>query len=357
MHIRYTTDPVRIAFATSGSGGPTLVAIPGWVSHLTFDWATPAIRDYYERLAHGRRLIRYDKRGTGLSDRPAGPAPYEIAVQVEDLRAVLDAAGAQQAVLVGWSEGGPIGLAFAAQYPDRVSRLILYSTAAAWAGENDAAVVERRAALVALVRSDWGFGSRVLADLFLPERDDDHLRWFTEYQRAIMSPQVAACFLEAIYRIDVRALLPAVTMPALVLHRRADTLIAFARGVALAAALPDAQLVALDGDYHAPYFGDSLALTRAIDDYLDPGSAVGPAPNGLAGLPALTPRELEVLRLVAEGCPNREIAARLSISPATVARHLANLFAKVGVSTRAAATAYAFRHHLNSGLRQTPSGT
>ena len=336
----FTPGPVHLAYDGLGSGEPALVVAPGWVSHLALDWATPEIRDYYERLAQRRRVVRYDKRGTGLSDRPAGAEAYHLDVQVEDLRQVMDAAGLRRAALLGWSEGGPIALAFAAQYPDRVSHLVLYATAAEWVSGSDARLAARRQALTTLVRSDWGLGSRVFADIFLPERDEAHLHWFAEYQRAVMSPGVAADFLQAIYQVDIRPLLPRILTPALVLHRRHDNLIAFERGQQLAAALPHARFLCLEGEYHAPYFGDSVALTRAIDDFLKP------EPAEVGSREPLSDRETEILGLLAEGLHNREIADRLGISHATVARHAANIFVKLGVSTRAAAAAVAFRRGL-----------
>lgn len=340
--VRFVPGDVRIAYDVMGAGQPTLVVIPGWVSHLTFDWDTPEIHAYYERLAARRQVVRYDKRGTGLSDRTIGAETYRPEAQVGDLRRVLDAAGIAKAALLGWSEGGPIALSFAAQYPDRVSHLILYGTYARLGMAPDYPIgrpPERSAAIVALVRQDWGLGSKIISDMAVPDGDEARARWLTDYQRAVMSPSVAADFLAANYQIDIRPLLSSVRTPALVLHRRNDTLVSFQFGEYLACHLPNARLVALEGDYHLPYFGDSVALTDAIDRFL-----LSAEPESPSEAAPLTAREREVLRLLAEGLPNRDIARRLVLSDKTVARHLANIYLKLSVSTRAAATAYAIRH-------------
>lgn len=186
MQVSLARSEVGIAYAVTGGGPRTLLAIPGWVSHLSEDWATPELRRYYERLGHGRRLIRYDKRGTGMSDRPEGPGTYGPAAQMADVAAVLNAAGVERAALLGWSEGGAIAISFAAAHPERVSHLILYGAFARLTAAPDYPVGNdgtRIAALTDLVRTGWGLGSRVLADLFVPEADRERLEWFTRYQR------------------------------------------------------------------------------------------------------------------------------------------------------------------------------
>jgi len=128
MMIRYTPTSPHIAYAAHGSGDQMLIVVPGWVSHLAFDWETPETRAFHERLATTRCVVRYDKRGTGLSDRPSGAETYALDTRVRDLAAVMDAVGVHRADLFGWSEGGTIALAFAARYPDRVARLVVFGT-------------------------------------------------------------------------------------------------------------------------------------------------------------------------------------------------------------------------------------
>ena len=340
---RLTHTPVRIAYEIFGEGPEVLLVIPGWVSHLDFDWETPEIRGFYDRLAHGRRVIRYDKRGVGLSDRPTGPDTYSLAEQVRDVVTVLDTAGLERVAIFAWSMGGPIGLTLAAEQPERVTSLVLYGTYAKALAESsypqgiDGPTMQ---SLMSLARAQWGIGSGAIASFFIPESDEERIRWFTRYQRVAMSPQTAADFVGGVITHDVREILSSVQTPTLVLHRREDTLVPVALGRYLAERIPGACFQELSGQHHTPYFGDSEAITKATDAFLRSRNA------GMARPAALTSREIAVLRLLAEGLHNREIAERLSISPATVSRHLANIYVKLDVTTRAAAAAYAYRHNL-----------
>jgi pimeloyl-ACP methyl ester carboxylesterase/DNA-binding CsgD family transcriptional regulator len=341
--IRFTPGAIRIAYDVMGVGEPALLAVSSWISHLEYDWARPEIRAFYQLLAGQRCVIRYDKRGCGLSDRPPGVETFALDTQVEDVAAVLDAAGITRAALLGWGVGGPIALAFAARCPDRVSHLILYGTYAKTSatpdypcGDDNRAIGE----LIDLIRAEWRQWPRVLADLIMPEADLEQLTWLASYQRMVISPQAAADFLTAANQADVRALLPAIDIPALVLHRLQDTVIPFRLGAYLAQHLPNATLRELTGERHSPYFGDSATITDAIAEFLHAAPGAAPAERALSG------REIEVLRLVAEGYHNDKIASHLGISRATVGRHLANIYLKLGVSTRGAAAAFAFRHGL-----------
>lgn len=341
---RFTSGEVRIAYDIVGAGHLPLVVTPGWVSHLDYDWSTPEIRSYYEHLAGtSRRVIRYDKRGNGLSDRPSGADAYALDAQVADLLAVYDAAGLSRAALLGWSQGGPIAIAFAARYPRRVSHLVLYGTYARLAVDDDYPIGRDPrvvSGLVDLIRAQWGLGSRAFATMILPEADAQRVAWFTGYQRIATSPQIAADLLTANYAMDVRSELPKIQAPALVLHRRDDVLVDFGLGVYLAERLPRATFRELKGDHHVPFFGDTRAVVEAIDSFLRT-----PLPDSVVQRP-LSSRELEVLRLLADGSQDRDIAEQLGISSATVGRHLANIYAKLGVSTRAAAAALAVRQRL-----------
>lgn len=336
----FTHGESRIAYEVLGSGAETLVVTPSWVSHLDYDWESPRIRAYYQGLAAGRRVVRYDKRGTGLSARDVGPGACSPEAQMRDCLAVLDAAGVARASFLAVSEGGPMALTLAAAHPRRVDKLVLYGSYARLRGGPEHPIgrpEERLRALASLVRSEWGLGSRVLAAVFIPEVDAAQVAWFTTYQRIAATADVAVEFLEAAYRIDVRHLLGEIACPVLVLHRRGDQVVPFSQAEFLAAHLSGASLVALTGEQHIPYLGDTAALVEAVHRFLW-------SPRGAP--PRLSRRELEVLKLVADGLPSRDIAARLAVSEATVTRHLANVFAKVDVSSRAAAVAYALRHGL-----------
>lgn len=344
MTICYTRTSPHLAYEVHGTGEETLIVVPGWVSHLVFDWDTPETRAFHEQLAQTRRVVRYDKRGTGLSERPPDSDTYTLDTRVCDLAAVMDAVGVARAALFGWSEGGMIALAFTARNPERVSRLAVFGTVARMQVSPDypwGSDPERNAALQTLIRAEWGLGSRILTNIFIPEADEARSSWFTMWQRMSLTPEAAVQSRAANLATDIRALLPTINTPTLVLHRREDGNIGAAEY--LASQLPDARLKILDGYYHVPFLGDGAAVADAVNRFL----AIPPALCTTAPLPSgapLSPREMEVLRLVADGLPNRAIADRLSLSDKTVNRHLVNIYTKLGVNTRGAAIAHAFRH-------------
>jgi DNA-binding NarL/FixJ family response regulator len=224
-----------------------------------------------------------------------------------------------------------------------VSHLVLYGTYARLTFADDYPIGRDPrvvSGLIDLIRAQWGLGSRTFASLILPEADAQRLAWFTAYQRIATSPQVAADLVAANAAMDVRDVLPGIRTPALVLHRREDVLIGFPLGVYLAERLQRATFRELRGEHHVPYFGDTRAVVEAIDTFLR-------TERDEAGVHRpLSARELDVLRLLAEGSQDREIGERLGISSATVRRHLANIYTKLGVSTRAAAAALAVRQRL-----------
>jgi pimeloyl-ACP methyl ester carboxylesterase/DNA-binding CsgD family transcriptional regulator len=305
-----------------------------WMSHLELDWANPAFRAFVSGLAEHRTVVRYDRPGTGLSDRTALP-DTSLDGEVEVLARVVEAAAAGPVTLLGGSSGGPIATAFAARYPERVDHLVLYGT---YADGARVAAPEVRMELISLVSAHWGLGSRVLADLFLPEATGAERDEFARFQRASASADVAARSLAAVYAFDVRADLPHVRAPTLVVHRRDDRAIGADLGREVAAAIPGAEFAALDGHDHFPWLGDAAAVQRTVLAAIG-APAVGPAVN----LAALSDRERDVLRLVAGGLADREIARRLGLSPHTVHRHLANIHTKLGLPSRAAAAVYATR--------------
>lgn len=332
--IRFTLAGRRtVAWASVGTG-PRLVVGGWWTSHLELDWANPAFRTFVTGLAEHRTVVRYDRPGTGLSDRTALP-DTSLDSEVEVLARVVEAAAPGPVTLFGGSSGGPIAAAFAARYPERVERLVLYGSYAQGAR---VAGPDVRTQLVSLVSAHWGLGSRVLADLFLPgatavERDE-----FSRFQRASASADVAARSLAAVYAFDVRADLPRVQAPTLVVHRRDDRAISADLGREVAAAIPGAEFAALDGHEHFPWRGDAAAVQRTVLGFIG-APAVGPGSD----LAALSDRERDVLRLVARGLADREIARQLGLSPHTVHRHLANIRTKLEVPSRAAAAVHASR--------------
>lgn len=339
LEIRFLTfEGRRIAFSASGEG-PPLVVPAWWVSHLELDWSDPALRSFWEAVGEGRTLVRYDNVGVGMSDRDEPPPQLTLETGVALLGAVLDELGVERAALLGGSSGGCTAVAFAARQPQRVERLLLYG---AYADGGAIAPPGVRDALVAAVRSHWGLGSRVLADVFLADAGAAEREWFARLQRDAASAETAAALLDLVYRFDVRAELERVRAPTQVVHRRDDRAIPYAQGRALAAAIPGATLVPLAGRAHLPWVGDAQSVARALRSFLVPGTAAERAESEPAAA-LLSRREREVLALVAEGLSEQEIAEQLSLSRHTVHRHVANIRRKLGRPSRAAAVAEAAR--------------
>jgi pimeloyl-ACP methyl ester carboxylesterase/DNA-binding CsgD family transcriptional regulator len=327
----------RVAYGLSGSG-PLLVAPAWWVSHLELDWQNPRFRRFWEATGKGFRLVRYDRPGVGLSDRDVTAEQSTLEREVELLGAMLDALDCERATLFGGSSGGATAIAFAARFPRRVERLLLYGTFA-----DGAAIApgEVREAILTAIRSHWGLGSRLLADVFLGDEGSAEREQFAHAQRESSDAETAAVLLEQIYATDVRSQLERVSAPTLIVHRRGDRAIPYELGRQVAAGIEQAALVPLEGNTHFPWFGDDVAVTRALRTGL-------PSEDGQqteAGEPAvvLSPREREVLSLVADGMTEREIADRLVVSAHTVHRHMANVRAKLGRGSGAAAVAEATR--------------
>lgn len=337
----------RVAYAVTGAG-PPLIAPAWWVSHVELDWRDQRFREFWESVVDGRTLVRYDRPGVGMSDRDVRAEDLTLDGEVELLRAVLDELGLEQSTLIGGSSGGCAAIAFAARFPERVSRLLLYG---AYADGSSITSPEVREAIVATVRSHWGLGSRVLADILLGEAGSAEQERLARYQRAAASPETAAALLEFVYRGDVRAETQQVHAPTLVVHRRRDRAIPYHLGRELAAAIPGATLIPLDGSAHFPWAGDAPSVARALRSVLAPEAAGSTAAAGAVAArgssePAaalLSGREREVLTLVASGLSDQEIAEQLVLSPHTVHRHVANIRHKLGRGSRAAAVAEAAR--------------
>ncbi len=327
----------RVAYTATGTG-PPLVAPAWWISHLELDRADPAFRDLWDSVAEGFRLVRYDRPGVGMSDREVREDDLTLDGELALLRAVIDGTDLDRVTLVGGSSGSSAAIAYAARHPDRVERLLLYG---AYADGPSITPPDVREAVLATVRSHWGLGSRMLADLFVGDADAAERERLARYQRAAASPEVAAALLESVYRTDVRADAAAVRAPTLVVHRRGDRAIPYRLGRELAATIPDATLIPLEGTAHFPWAGDRQSVARALRSVLAP-----PPPARPVGEPAavrLSAREREVLRLVADGLSDREIAEQLVLSRHTVHRHVANIRHKLGRGSRSAAVAEAAR--------------
>ena len=322
----------RVAYASAGEG-PLLLFGGRWVTHLEHEWENRDARAFYEQLARTHRVVRYDRIGAGLSDRELREAPT-VESETRLLEAVLDACGEGPAVLFACSCAGLAAARLASEAPGRVDRIVFFG---GYVSRRDIPDATRRS-LIDFVRTNWPLASQMLAGLMLPHGSGDEIAELSRYKRQCADAEVAAAFLELDITADASPFLEGVTMPALVLHRRGDRTVPIGHGRELASRLPNARFATLSGDSHVPYADDQRELHRALAGFL--GNDAAPQP--LDGSP-LTPRETEVLRLVAAGLTNREVATSLLLSEHTVHRHVANVLRKLGQSSRTAATAQATR--------------
>ena len=260
----------RIAYQVVGEGPFDLIVVPGFVSNVEYLWEVPGVAAILERIASYARLITWDKRGTGLSDPVVGLPPLEE--RMDDMLAVLDAAGSEQAALFGVSEGGPLSVLFTATHPQRVSALAMYGAAPriAWAPDYpwglSPEIYNERTRETLLE----GWGNGVLLDVFAPSyAADESVRelWGT-FQRLGASPSMGVATLEALLRIDVRDILSSIQVPTLLLHRSEDRAIPVEGSRLMADQIPNAKYVELEGKDHLWFLGDVDAIFDELQEFL-----------------------------------------------------------------------------------------
>lgn len=260
---------LSIAYQVVGEGPADVLMIPGWFSHLALDWEEPTWVRWIERLTSFARLIRFDKRGTGMSDRPPGiPTPDE---RMEDARAVMDAAGLSAAHVLGWSEGGPLAIMLAVTHPDRVQSLILYGTQATFRRRDDYPFgdeesEEQSEERYAELEAEWGTVDHVLVTH--PDADPRFAQRRALYMQSAASPTAAVALARSNALIDTRPLLASIHVPTLVLSRRDDPVGPGPTGRYLAERIRGARFVELAGDEHLPWLGDSEALSAEIEHFV-----------------------------------------------------------------------------------------
>lgn len=243
---------VRIAYAKVGSG-PPLVKAGNWLNHLEYDWESPVWSHMLKWMASGRQLIRYDARGNGLSDWEVQDISFDAFVR--DLEAVVDAAGLTRFALFGASQGCAVSIAYAVKHPERVSKLVLYGGFARGRRlRGDPVDIEQADAMITLMRTGWGQENpafrQVFTSLFVPGGTPEQMAWFNDLQRNTTSPENAVRIRLVSDYMDVLKLLPQVTVPTLVLHCNDDAVQPFEEGRILAAGIPGARFVALEGHNH-----------------------------------------------------------------------------------------------------------
>lgn len=352
--VRYVdNDGTNIAYQVYGSGPVDVLLVPGFVSHIEYGWQEPLLARFLRRLAGIARVIAFDKRGMGLSDRQDSSRASTLAQRMADLLAVMNAADSASAVLLGWSEGGPTAIAFSLAHPERVGGLVLCGTTARFVAADDFDEGIPREVLELFIDTfgaEWGTG--VGWELYAPSlADDDRARaWWSAYQRFSASPGAVVATLRAQLEVDVRPLLARIAVPTAVLHRTQDMIIPVECGRYLTQHIPDAVLVEQPSEDHMYWVGLQDATLNAIRELLrrTPGGAAAPtlrqAPRRTrTGWESLTAAELDVVRLVAEGMTNRQIGDRLSLSHRTVQTHVTHVLAKLDLRRRAELAAEATR--------------
>jgi pimeloyl-ACP methyl ester carboxylesterase len=268
------TNGARIAYAVVGEG-PLVLCPAWWVSHVERDWEHPGFRSFFTRLADGFRVVRYDRPGTGLSDRDVPPRTQACEVQL--LAMLADALGDSQFSIFAVSCAGPVALTYAAEHPDRIRRLCLYGS---FATGSDAATPELRDALADLVTANWGLGSTALSAIFMPEASAREIEIFSRNQLDWASGPKAAELLRLACAMNAVDVLARVQAETLIIHRREDRLMPFEAGRRLAAGLPQARFMTLEGKAHPPWV-DGRAIADIVHSFL-----AGEDPLAAASLPA-----------------------------------------------------------------------
>lgn len=325
---------LRIAYQVLGEGPLDLVFMPGFVSHLDLAWEEPHLARFLRRLGSFGRLIWFDKRGTGLSDRiPGEPAAAD---RIDDVRAVMDEVGSTRAALMGVSEAAALCAMFGHRHPDRVSAMVLFAGFARGLRADDYPWGWSReffeSYLAGLDRA-WSTGYGIERACPSVAGDERYRSWFARYLRAAASPGAVRDLMRANANLDLRPVLGEIAIPTLLLHRVGDMWVPVELGRYLVRHLPNARLVELAGVDHWPWLGDAEAVLVEIEAFLT-GRRPSRRERPTWGPEALTRRERDIAGLAVQGLSNREIAERLFLSERTAETHLANAYVKLGVHSR-----------------------
>jgi pimeloyl-ACP methyl ester carboxylesterase len=271
-----------IAYQVTGDGPIDVVLVLGFATHVEIQWELPAFEHFFNRIGSFARLILFDKRGTGLSD-PVSEVPT-LEQRIDDVRAVMDAAGSERAAFFGISEGGPMSILFAATHPDRVEALVLYGAMARtteapdypWASPADAL----RESAAEFIAPNWGTRPEGMVELFAPSAIDAPgvVEFTGRMERSAASPAMVQQIFEMFLDIDVRPVLPTIRVPTLVLHRRGDRVVNWRAGRDLAERIPGSRYVELPGIDHLPWSGDPESVLGEIEEFLT-GARSTPEPE------------------------------------------------------------------------------
>jgi class 3 adenylate cyclase/pimeloyl-ACP methyl ester carboxylesterase len=265
------SDDVYIAYQVLGEGSLDLIFVPGFVSNVEAMWQSPNRSRFFRRLASFCRVIRFDKRGTGMSDRSS--QIFTLEQRMHDVQSILNEVGSQRAALFGISEGGPMSLLYAATYPERTSALVLYGTYAkrSWSPDHPFGWKDERwKSFLDSIDHHWGTPQGISVTMWAPSiaNDPRAAEGLASYFRASASPGAAAAIMKMNREIDVRHILPATRVPTLILHRTAERVIDVGQARYMAQHIPGAKLVELPGEDHIPWFGDQASILDEVEQFL-----------------------------------------------------------------------------------------
>jgi pimeloyl-ACP methyl ester carboxylesterase/DNA-binding CsgD family transcriptional regulator len=326
---------VNIAYQAFGDGGVDLVFVPGFISHIELAWEEPYLARFLRRLAAFSRVIFFDKRGTGLSDPVAQPAG--LVERMDDIRAVMDAAGSETAALFGVSDGGCLCIAFAVAHRERSAALVTYGSYArrlrsadypwGWSAEHLEEVLHG-------MDQGWATGKWWAAANPSVADDERYQAWWARYLRAAASPSTGRGALGLNAGLDIRDLLAKVDVPTLVIHRTREQWVDVGNSRYLAAEIAGAQLVEASGVDHRPWLGNADEVLDAIETFITGTLARPRTARYTAGAEALSRREREIVALTLAGETAPAIAKSLFLSERTVESHLGRAYAKLGVHSK-----------------------
>ena len=336
-------DGVNICCAKTGEG-PPLVKAPNWLSHAGFDRNSPVWRHWWQELSRNHRFVRFDQRGCGLSDWQAADMSFNA--WVTDLEEVVDALKLDRFALLGMSQGGAVAVEYAARHPERVTHLVLAGAfAQGWAKRGQPSRDSQ--ALLTLIIEGWGSDNpayrQIFTSQFMPDATADQMNWFNELERVSASPENAVRLWSEVGSIDVVDRLASIAVPTLVFHSQNDARVPFEQGRLIAATIPGARFIPLESNNHILLETEPAwqVFVSEKQRFLGEGLVANNLPA--AGVPRLTPREMSVLRLIAAGKTDREIANELSLSVRTVGNHVKKILDKTDSPNRTAAAMHAMR--------------
>lgn len=339
-----TSDNIRLAYTKVGQG-PPLVKAANLFSHLEYDWKSPIWQPWLEGWSRYHTLYRYDQRGCGISDWNVSDFSFERLVA--DLESIVDATGLEKFDLFGISQGGSVAITYAARHPERVNRLIVYGgyVQGLLSGGLTQQEIEVTEVGLKLIKLSWGQENPAYRQLYtkilIRDGTPEQFAWLTDLERISTSPENALELQLTFARVDVSAMAKTIQVPTLVLQSKGDLAVPLERGRQTAAHIPGARFVILEGNNHVLMGSEPAAVQFWDEFYRFLGmEAVAPAPDRKAASPEekilseLSPMKREVLRLMAQGYNNMEIARKLTLSEKTVRNYISIIYSKLQINSR-----------------------